>query len=145
MRCTAPFGGAITPQALRENTQQSERVHSHTIAFTSLRCGFQCVHEIFKHGYQEWLLELGYIKGFIKTSFFAKLMPISSSKVKHIIGWAEALFASCRVFASVADTKRGTLLTLVGRPHACLLTKIMVDLILEGENPIMESFVEHGF
>ena len=57
------------PQASRGPTQQTERLHSHSKASTSLRFGFTCVYEILDHEYQEWLLEMGYTEDFPTTSF----------------------------------------------------------------------------
>ena len=45
----------------------------------------------------------------------------------------------------MVDTRGDIFLTLIGRPHACLLAEFVVELILEDKFCIMESFVEHGF
>ena len=58
---------------------------------------------------------------------------------------AHTLSSFAGVFASVADTREGTILSVVGRPGACLLAEFIFDMILEGKYSIMESLVEHGF
>ena len=45
----------------------------------------------------------------------------------------------------MVDTKGDIFVTLIGRPHACLLAEFVVELILEDKFCIMESLVEHGF
>ena len=107
------------------------------------------MYEILEHKYQEWLLEMGYIEDFPSTGFFCKLKIIPSSQVKHIIGRGGRILRELeiftRVFASMADTKEGVVLSVVGRLRACLLDEFIVDMILEGKYSIMESLFEHGF
>ena len=92
---------------------------------------------------------MGYTENFPITSFFSKLKLIPSSQVKHIIERGRCILRKFEifsgVFASVADTKEGDVLSVVGRPRACLLAEFIVDMILEANTLLWSPWLRMSF
>ena len=134
-------------QPTNSKGDDDERVHSHTLASTSPRCGFHWLHKELDERLAAWSLEEG--EDLDDHHCQDKCMSIPSSDLKHIIGRGgrtlHKLESFVGVFASVVDTKTGPEICFVGCPRACLLAEFIVEMIMGGHYSIMESLARNGF
>ena len=134
-------------QPTRSQGDDSERVHSHTMASTSPRCGFLWLHKELDERLAAWSLEEG--EDLIEHDYIDRSMFVSPSSLKHVIGRGgrtlHKLESFVGVFASVVDTKTGPEICFVGCPRACLLAEFIVEMIVGGHYSIMESLARNGF
>ena len=137
----------VKGQPAKSQGDNNERVHSHTMATTSPRCGFLWLHKELEEQLAAWSLEEG--EDLNDHHYLDRSMSVSPLSLKHIIGRGgrtlHKLESFVGVFASVVDTEMGPEICFVGSPRACLLAEFIVEMIVGGHYSIMESLAMNGF
>ena len=134
-------------QPAQSQGDDNERVHSHTMASTSPRCGFLWFHKELDERLLAWSLEEG--EDLDDYDYIDRSMFVSPLSLKHFIGRGgrtlHKLESFVAVFASIVDTETGPEICFVGGPHACLLPEFIAEMIVGDHYSIMESLARNLF
>lgn len=128
-----------------------ERVGSHAMASTSLRCGFHWLERKLAQEFEDWRQDFGGQKnGLDEAQSTYRCTEVPRRNLSHIIGKGGRMLAKIERFAGVfvcivdygSDDAE---VMFTGLPRACLLAEFIVNMIEVGYYSIIESLVANGF
>ena len=148
---SADFCPQTAPRSLADGRADGDRVHSHSRASTSPRCGFKWVSQHLQESLEErrrWD-DSSAEGGFNEHHYCLHCIEILRGSVRHVIGAKGRMLRKiedfCGVFITLTDYEDCCEVNLIGLPSACILGAFIVEMLDKGYYSIMESLIRHGW